>query len=139
LVTNSIGNEAKIVVDYEDLSRMDLFSERNTKKNTGKFFEISVLALFCTALSRQTVDKVGLLDERFSVGMFEDDDYALRVKKAGLKILCVEDVFIHHFGGTSFSKLQSAEYQKIFNENKKKYELKWGIRWQPHRYRDGVV
>jgi GT2 family glycosyltransferase len=94
--------------------------------------------MFCIALSRRVLDKVGLLDEQFSVGMFEDDDYALRVKKAGFKILCAEDVFIHHFGGASFGKLQSAEYERIFKENKKKYELKWGIEWEPHRYRDGV-
>src|SRR3990172_8352675 len=74
-------------------------------------------------------DKIGLLDERFSVGMFEDDDYSMRIKKAGFKVICAEDVFIHHFGGTSFSKLHPDEYYKIFEENRKKYELKWGIEW----------
>ena len=137
-VTNSIGNEAKINVDYKDLYRMDLFAESYTAKNRGVFFEIPVLALFCAALRRETIGRVGLLDEQFSVGMFEDDDYAVRIKRAGLKIICTEDVFIHHFGRASFSKLQLAEYNKIFDENKKKYEWKWGIKWVPHRYREGV-
>lgn len=135
-VTNSIGNEARIIVDYTDLSKMDSFAERYTSKNKGKAFEIAVLAMYCVALSRRTVDKVGLLDEQYSVGMFEDDDYALRVKNAGLKVICTEDVFIHHFGGASFGKLHSDEYQSVFNDNKNKYEVKWGIKWQPHRYRD---
>lgn len=87
------------------------------------------------ALSRQTIDKVGLLDERFLIGMFEDDDYALRIRKAGFKILCAEDVFIHHSGEASFGKLSSAEYQRIFDENKKKYEYKHGIKWKSHKYR----
>lgn len=135
-VTNSIGNEAKINVDYKNLSDIEMFADRYTTKNKGKTFEIPVLAMYCVALRRQTINKVGLLDEQFFIGMFEDDDYALRVRKAGLKILCTEDVFIHHFGGASFGKLLSAEYQRIFNENKKKYESKWGIKWGLHRYRD---
>jgi len=71
--------------------------------------------------------------------MFEDDDYALRVARAGLKVLCAEDVFIHHFGGVSFNKLPPAEYQRIFTENKKKFEKKMGITWQAHRCRDTSV
>jgi GT2 family glycosyltransferase len=138
-VTNSIGNEAKIDVSYKDLSNIDVFAEHYTKKNRGKTFEIAVLAMYCVALSKQTIDKVGLLDERFSIGMFEDDDYALRVARAGLKVLCTEDVFIHHFGGVSFNKLPPAEYQRIFNENKKKFEKKMGITWQAHRCRDTSV
>jgi GT2 family glycosyltransferase len=137
-VTNSIGNEAKINVDYNNLSDMEAFSDRYTILNKGKIFEIPALAMYCVALSRHTIEEVGLLDEQFAVGMFEDDDYALRVRKAGMKILCSEDVFIHHFGGVSLSKLKPSEYQKIFEENKRKYEQKWGIKWVPHRYREGV-
>jgi len=138
-VTNCVGNEAKINVNYKDLSKMEMFAERYTKKNKGASFEISMLAMYCVALSRQTIDKVGLLDERFLIGMFEDDDYALRIRKAGFKILCAEDVFIHHFGAATLRKLSSAEYQRIFDENKKKFETKWGIDWQAHRHKDTSV
>jgi GT2 family glycosyltransferase len=138
-VTNFIGNEAKINVDYRDLSEMDRFAESYTAQNRGISFEISVLALYCAMMSRKVIDKVGLLDEQFSVGMFEDDDYALRLKKEGFKQICIEDVFIHHFGGATLSRLQPNEYQRIFEENKRRYEEKWGVGWQPHRYRDGVI
>ena len=138
-VTNSIGNEAKIDVNYKDLSEMEPFAESFTAKNRGKTFEISVLALYCAAISRKVINKVGLLDEQFSVGMFEDDDYALRLKKEGFKLICSENVFIHHFGGATLAKLPPEEYQRIFEENKRRYEEKWGIDWKPHRYRDGVI
>ena len=101
-VTNSIGNEAKINVKYRDELSMELFAEKYTTKNKGIVFEIPVLALYCAAMCRDVMEKVGLLDEQFSVGMFEDDDYSLRIKRAGLKVVCAEDVFIHHFGGASF-------------------------------------
>lgn len=137
-VTNSIANEAKISVDYKDISEMDRFAESYTSLHRGKTFEIGVLAMFCLAVRRETVEKVGLLDEQFTIGMFEDDDYALRIKQAGLKIICAEDIFIHHFGGASFSLLGDKEYMKIFEDNRRRFENKWDTIWNPHRYRNGV-
>jgi GT2 family glycosyltransferase len=140
-VTNNIGNEAKIIVDYTataeetDSSKVERFSDRYTRKKHGGFFEIPRLAMFCVAIPRQTINKIGLLDEQFTIGMFEDDDYSLRINRAGLRLLCAEDVFIHHFGGASFNKLAPAKYQKIFNENRKKFEAKHNIKWKPHKYR----
>ena len=137
-VTNSIGNEAKINVDYTSLEDMDEFAERYTSSHRWEAFEIPVLAFFCVATRRDVIEKVGFLDESFGVGMFEDDDYCLRVKRAGYKLLCAEDVFIHHFGSATFNKLEDEKYRKIFEENKRKFEEKWNIKWQPHRYRPGV-
>ena len=82
------------------------------------------------------IDEVGLLDEQFKVGMFEDDDFAHRVRLKGYRVVCAEDVFIHHFGEASFNKLkETGEYGKIFKENKKRFEKKWGMKWEPHKYR----
>jgi SAM-dependent methyltransferase len=78
---------------------------------------------------------LGGLDERYSVGMFEDDDMAIQYQRDGLKVLCAEDVFIHHFQRSSFGKLDNELYQKIFNENREKYEKKWNSQWQPYKFR----
>ncbi len=138
-VTNSIGNEAKIDVDYTNLSEMEEFAERYTKANKGKWFPIDVLAFYCVAVKKHVIEKVGCLDEQFSIGFFEDDDFCLRVKKAGYRLICAEDVFIHHFGGATFKKLSDEEYNRIFEENKRRYERKWNIEWKPHKYRNGTA
>jgi GT2 family glycosyltransferase len=78
---------------------------------------------------------LGGLDERFKVGMFEDDDLAVRYQQLGCRIICAEDVFIHHFQGASFGKLKNEKYQEIFDENRKKYEEKWGSPWEPYQSR----
>jgi GT2 family glycosyltransferase len=137
-VTNFSGNESRIEVDYRSPDEMEGFAERYTRAHEGQTFEISMLALFCIAMRRSVIiDEVGLLDERFGIGMFEDDDYALRVKQKGYKVICAEDVFVHHWGRASFSKLSQEEYQRLFDENRRKFEEKWGMQWEPHRSRSG--
>ena len=52
------------------------------------------------------------------------------------KIVCAEDVFIHHFQGAAFKQLADAEYRSIFESNRHRFEKKWGRPWEPHRYRE---
>jgi GT2 family glycosyltransferase/SAM-dependent methyltransferase/glycosyltransferase involved in cell wall biosynthesis len=134
-VTNFAGNEAKIDVTYESLDKMEVFARKYVQQHAGQYFDIRVLAMYCLAMRRDLVEEVGLLDEGFTVGMFEDDDYANRVREKGYRVICVEDVFIHHFGQAAFKKLlETGEYQKIWDANQRYFEEKWGA-WEPHRYR----
>jgi GT2 family glycosyltransferase len=105
----------------------------STRQPPGSF-EVPMLALFCAAMRREEYDKIGPLDERFGMGMFEDDDYALRMKQAGYKLLCAEDVFIHHWGSAGFSKAGFANYWRSFQVNLKQFKQKWNQPWH-RRYR----
>ena len=70
--------------------------------------------MFCLAMRRQTYRHLGPLDERYEVGLLEDDDYADRAREAGYQLRCVEDVVVHHFGEASFGKLVAGgEYARI--------------------------
>jgi GT2 family glycosyltransferase len=67
--------------------------------------------------------------------MFEDDDYSNRVRELGMRVVCAEDAFVHHFGQAAFKELlASGEYQKIWDKNQKYYEQKWGA-WKLHQQR----
>ena len=136
-VTNSIGNEAKIDIDYDNIYGIEEFSKKYRSKHLNEVYsDISVLAMFCLAMDKKTFEDIGELDENFEVGMFEDDDYSHRAKLKGYNIACAEDVFIHHFGGASFSKIGNKHYKHIFEKNKSLFEDKWGIKWIPHKYRN---
>jgi GT2 family glycosyltransferase/glycosyltransferase involved in cell wall biosynthesis/polysaccharide pyruvyl transferase WcaK-like protein len=138
-VTNAIGNEAKIRVPYRNAAEMERFAVSLAAERMGQSLELTVGPLFCAFVPRAVWERVGPLDERFKVGMFEDDDFSLRVRNAGLRIVAAEDCFVHHFGGGSFSKLAPDQYQEVFATNKRLFEEKWGITWAPHRYRPGVT
>jgi GT2 family glycosyltransferase len=131
-VTNFSGNESRIAVPYRTLDEMPEFAEEYARANEGKVFDIHVAAMYCAGLRRDTYDEIGPLDEEFTVGMFEDDDYSHRARLAGLRVVCAEDVFVHHFGQASFGKLPKKEYDAIWRRNQAHYQQKWGITWRPH-------
>jgi len=134
-VTNWAGNEARVVTDYHDAESMEAFADRYTRAHAGRVFDIPMLAMFCVAMRRSLIDRVGLLDERYEIGMFEDDDFARSVKAAGYRVVCAEDVFVHHVGRGTFGRLEAETYERIFEANRKRFEAKWGEPWIPHRYR----
>ncbi|MEM5687388.1 hypothetical protein AAHB49_17780 [Bacillus cereus] len=78
------------------------------------------------ANKKEVIDKIGLLDERFSPGNFEDDDYSFRIRREGYKLILCKDTFIHHFGNTSFKEV-AVNYNSLLEENSKKFEEKWGF------------
>ncbi len=86
--------------------------------------ECSMLAFVCVYLPRATIDQVGLLDERFIGGTWEDNDYCRRVTEAGLLLgVCGGCVMIHDGADTTFAK--KPNYHAILAENKKRFEAKW--------------
>jgi GT2 family glycosyltransferase len=133
-VSNAVGNEAKIEVDYTSPEGIDAFASLYCRKHEGEIFDIPVLALFCTMIKRSIMESVGRLDESYGVGMFEDDDLCVRIKNAGFRLVCAEDVFIHHFQQGTFKLLPPDVFKQVFESNRRRFEEKWGP-WKPHQQR----
>ncbi len=134
-LTNNIGNEAKVFIDYENMAEMRTASRLLTSGYRGKFTKIDVAAYFAVMFRREDLSEFGLLAEEYGRGMFEDDDHCAQIKEKGYICALAEDAFVHHHLSASFSKLKEEERTRLFEENKKVYEQKWG-EWRPHRYRD---
>jgi hypothetical protein len=73
-----------------------------TRLHDGATFEIRRLALFWVAMRRAVMDEVRSPGRRFGIGMFEDDDDAVRVRRRGHSIICAEDAFVHHWYRAAF-------------------------------------
>jgi hypothetical protein len=101
--------------------------------HAGQSFEIRMPAMFCLALRRDAYGRIGPLDERFEVGLLEDDDFARRAQLAGYRLVCADDTFVHHFGQGSFGKLvPTGEYTRLLEANQRRYQEKWGEGWKPY-------
>ncbi len=124
-VTNAIANAARIPVGYGEVDAMPAWAADWMSAHDGETFEIPMLALFCAALPRRVYEEVGPLDERFGVGLFEDDDYNRRIREKGYGIRCARDAFVHHWQMASFRRLGQAEYHALYAENRRRYEEKW--------------
>ncbi len=133
-VTNNIGNEARIQIEYATMQEMASESRSYTRAHSRELLRAERVAFFCVAISRAVLAEVGLLDEDFALGFFEDDDYCNRVREAGYEIGIADDVFVHHHLSASFDALDRKERDALFDRNRRLYEAKWG-EWQPHVYR----
>ena len=123
--TNEIANEARVEVGYTALEDLESWAQRYTAARAGVAEPMEMLAMFCVLLRRETLQAVGPLDERFAVGMFEDDDYSRRLRAAGSRLAVARDSFVHHFGRGTFRALPEEEYLRIYRENRALYESKW--------------
>jgi hypothetical protein len=135
-LTNRSGNEQQIEAVYDTYGEFLAFVRRFGTHGGGALEDLPTLAMFCTAMRRNLYERVGALDERFGIGMFEDDDYAMRVRAAGHRVVCTPDAFVHHFGQASLGKLApTGELGKLFHGNRRRFERKWGVSWETHRRR----
>jgi GT2 family glycosyltransferase len=87
----------------------------------------TMLAFFCVVLSREVLDKVGLLSEEYGVGFGDDDDYCRRVEQAGFRMALALDVMIKHHHRTTFRSLYSDhEIRQMQRAALTRYSQHWG-------------
>ncbi len=135
-VTNRCGNEAQIETSYRSYGEFLAFAADRSARCRGQQSELRVATMFCAAMRRAVFKELGPLDERFEVGLFEDDDYSMRACAAGYRVVCAEDVFVHHFGQASIGKLAAeGRYGGLFHANRRRWEEKWKVAWQPYQRR----
>ncbi|MFT8889807.1 MAG: glycosyltransferase family 2 protein [Ethanoligenens sp.] len=125
-VTNACSNFQQVQAPYKDWDGLSRFAEAFNRSDPSKWEERVRLIGFCLLIRRETINKIGLLDERFGKGNFEDDDYSLRIRQAGYRLLLCGDCFIHHFGSASFSKERQV-YEELLRTNSQKFAEKWGV------------
>lgn len=101
--------------------------QRNQWRREGEElrFEPRMVCFVCVYIPRTTLSTVGLLDEQFTGYGFEDDDYCVRVRKAGLKVGIHDGCYVDHgslvstFRGKPMAPGQLNEGRRIFKQ-------KWG-------------
>ena len=110
-------------------SKVQKLVEQRREAFRGCLVECDV-TFFSVLMERRVFEDVGLLDETFFPGGFEDDDYCLRLRAKGYSIALARDVYIHHFGSASFGKLEYRYFSGRAKENLRYLESKHGIKWQ---------
>lgn len=121
-VSNNVSGTQQIPVSYRLLTSVDGFAW--DRRGCRNLTVTDRLVGFCLLFRREVMNRIGLLDEQFEVGCFEDDDFCRRARLAGYRAIIANHVFIHHFGSVTFEGA-GFDLHDILIQNERKYEEKW--------------
>ncbi|WP_301628676.1 glycosyltransferase family 2 protein [Paenibacillus apis] len=127
-VTNYASGEQQIAAGLggQDDDGWIEFARIFNRTDRSKWMEVKRLIGFCLMFKRSVYERIGPLDEDFSPGHYEDDDYCYRAVKEGFRLLICKDTFIYHEGSASFRETQPQEWKLLIENNRKRFMNKWG-------------
>jgi GT2 family glycosyltransferase/Flp pilus assembly protein TadD len=124
-MTNSISGPQKVMdVSYQGPDELDHFAATFRRRYRYRRIHLRRIVGFCMLFRRSLIEQIGILDERFGSGNFEDDDLCLRAELEGYRNLVAGDVFIHHVGSASFWGNQ-LDYRQAISGNQRGFTEKW--------------
>ncbi|AOZ93247.1 glycosyltransferase [Paenibacillus crassostreae] len=125
-VSNECPYYQSIEVNYKTIDDMQNFAKQFNAHNPSKWEQRLKLIAFCMLIKREVVNQIGFLDEIFTPGNFEDDDYSFRIMQAGYKLLLCKDTFVHHHGHATFDE-NTSEFHQIMQNSARVFKEKWGF------------
>lgn len=79
---------------------------------------------YALLLKRNVLNEIGLLDERFFPGNYEDNDLGLRILEAGYANILVNNSFLIHWCSKSFNKEET--FSETLLTNRSRFNQKYG-------------
>lgn len=110
-LTDNIGSNcprASLAIREHNLLRPDEPYENINKLPSRFAYCDSNVSMFCAILRRQMIDKIGMLDERFTC-YGNDDDYNDRVRHAEWKAAVALNCFVYHVHKITKDQIYSPE------------------------------
>jgi GT2 family glycosyltransferase/Tfp pilus assembly protein PilF len=133
-MTNNISGPQQVpVAGYSSINGLAEYAMAFRQKNRHRRIACRRIVGFCMLFKRRLIEEVGLLDESFGSGNFEDDDLCLRASLAGYRNVMAGDVFIHHYGSRTFMG-NKIDYGSSLTGNRKIFSEKWSSKEVVQRF-----
>lgn len=123
-VSNGVSNEAQVRLPAQALQALSYWGIHRCQRFFRQSRSLPMLAFYCVAIWRKVWEQLGGLDEAFGIGLFEDDDFSLRIRRAGYRLRCRLDAYVHHFQSATFATLSDTRYLRIYENNRKLFLLR---------------
>ncbi len=111
---------------YNEIT-LNEWSQQWYGRHTGSRQSAFRLVGFLMMIRQELIKQIGGFDPIFGLGNFDDDDYCLRARLAGYRLVIANDVFVHHYGSQSFNK-QPEIFSRLLETNKRLFAAKWGLK-----------
>lgn len=79
------------------------FAKQHYASNPDDWEYTGWLCGSCLVMKNAIFQQIGNVDERFSPGGYEDNDYCLRAMLQGWKLIIDKSTFVHHYGSRTFN------------------------------------
>lgn len=126
-VTNYAANNQVIERTFDGVEEYRQYAMKNNVPGEHKYEYKVWLVGFALLMKRTALNQVGMLDERFTPGNYEDNDLGIRFLQKGFRNVLCWNSFIFHWGNKSFKQAGARSYENIMQINREKYKEKWGI------------
>lgn len=131
-MANVASGKQKRKADYRTIRQFHLRAKRYNKHNPKRWRPMRRIVGLCFLFKREVLEKIGNLDEAFTPGYYEDDDYCYRARRAGFRLKMAGNVMVHHYGSVSFRREYRLRRSRLLAENRMKFIQKWGV--DPRRF-----
>lgn len=123
-VSNHVKGDALLPVGDRGKSATGRDAIRDALARAPQLQDATTLAGLCLLLRRRTVEEVGLFDERFGHGNFEDDDFCLRLRLHGHRLGIAGRAFLHHEGHATF-RAMGLDLRQELHKRRAQFRGKW--------------
>lgn len=96
MTNNGTGRQKVTDESCQSVNYLDKYAAKFKRQYHYRRIPCRNIAGFCMLFKRTLVEKIGLFDESFGTGHFEDEDFCWRSALADYQNYIAGDVFIHH-------------------------------------------
>jgi len=122
-VSNNVGYYQRVASTYTSLANLGRFADFWSSLPASNE-DVDMLVGFCLAVKRHVLEEVGLFDDRFGPGLFEDTDLCYRIQRGGYRLVVARKAFVHHTGSKTLTQVSDAPVD-LLKRNEREYYRKW--------------
>lgn len=116
---------------FPPFTNLEDFNRLIEHRFPGHLADITFVAFLCAVIRREVIEKVGLLDIGYEMGMYDDNDYNMAVRKIGIKTKLLYDTCIFHAGRATFNVMEKKEkfdVDGLVQTSHAYMNKKWGLK-----------
>ena len=112
---------------FDSMECVEAYSRQLAQTEGGHVRDVPKLVGFCMMIRKGAREKIGLFDESFGIGNYEDDDYCMRAICAGYRVCIAIGTFVFHYGSRTFAGMgiTDEKWHDLLDSNERRFLDKW--------------